>query len=101
MTLMCILFYSWAFYPGGTVENYCSSTGKSLHFDGRPAQQNTLTTLDLYISSDTFVQFDLITSCSTSTSEVFYIQLEYSINGGLTWSLIESSCQSDCDNQGL
>lgn len=95
-----ILSYSWAFYPGGVVENYCSSNGNSLHFNGR-LTQNTLTTLDLYISSDTFVQFDLITTCSSSTSDLFYIQLEYSTNGGLTWSVIENDCQGSCETQGL
>lgn len=79
---------------------YCSSSENSLHFNGRQGQ-NALTTLDLYISSDTFVQFELITSCSPSTILPYYIQLEYSTNGGLTWSLLENDCLNDCENQGL
>ena len=101
--IVCALYNvccSWAFYPGGAVENYCSSSGNSLHFDGRLAY-SSLTTLDLYISTDTFVQFDLITSCSASTSDLFYIELEYSSNGGLTWSLVETNCQTDCEDRGL
>jgi len=79
---------------------YCSSSRNSLYFDGYSVP-STLTTLDIYTSSDTFVQFDLITSCSTSTSAPFYIQLEYSTNGGLTWAVVESDCQTDCENRAL
>ena len=102
MFYLCInnVPYSWAFYPGASIEYYCSSSGNSLHFNGQLAQ-SSLTTLDIYISSDTFVQFDLITSCSDSTSDLFYIELEYSTNGGLTWSLVETNCQTDCENRGL
>ena len=107
VTSVCVCYlcinnvpYSWAFYPGGAIEYYCSSSGNSLHFNGQLAQ-SSLTTLDIYISSDTFVQFDLITSCSDSTSDLFYIELEYSTNGGLTWSVVETNCQTDCENRGL
>ena len=97
---ICTLFYfhSWAFYPGGIIENYSGSNGNSLHFDARLLQHNTLTTLDLYISSDTFVQFDLIIS---NTSRLFYIDLQYTTDSGIIWHLLENDCQNDCENRGL
>ena len=96
------VFDSWTFYPGGVVESYCSSNGNSLYFNGQLAQ-NSLTTLDLYITSDTFVQFELITSCSADSSLPYYIQLEYSTNGGLVWTPVEQNCAtgSDCINRSL
>ena len=96
------MFCSWAFYPGGIVEPYCSSNGNSLHFNGRMAQ-NSLTSLDLYITPDTFVQFELITSCSADSALPYYVRLEYSTNGGLEWSPVAQSCtvQNDCIGQSL
>jgi len=96
------MFCSWAFYPGGVILPYCSSNGNSLLFDGQLAQ-NSLTTLDLYITSDTFVQFELITSCSAESALSYYIQLEYSTNGGLVWTPVEDSCttEDDCLNRNL
>ena len=96
------MFCSWAFYPGGVVEPYCSSNGNSLHFNGRMAQ-NSLTSLDLYITPDTFVQFELITSCSADSESPYYIQLEYSTNGGQDWSQVERNCdtQDGCINRSL
>ena len=96
------VFCSWAFYPGGVVQPYCSSNGNSLHFNGQLVQ-NSLTTLDLYITSDTFIQFELITSCSADSALPYYIQLEYSTNGGLVWTTVEDNCvaQSNCINRRL
>ena len=97
-----VVFCSWEFYPGGVVQPYCSSNGNSLHFDGQLAQ-NSLTTLDLYITSETFVQFELITSCSAESALPYYIQLEYSTNGGLVWTPVEDDCvtQNNCINRRL
>lgn len=96
---MMFLFYRWAFYPGGAIEEYCYSNGNSLHFNGQLAQ-SSFTTLDLYITSDIFVQFELITSCSASSALPYYIRLEYSTNGGLVWAQVEDACvsQNDCIN---
>jgi len=97
-----MVFCRWEFYPGGVTEGYCSSNGNCLHFDGQLAQ-NSLTTLDLYITSDTFVQFELITSCSADSALPYYIQLEYSTNGGLVWTPVEDNCvtENDCVSQNL
>ena len=97
-----MIFFRWAFYPGGVIEEYCQSNGNCLHFYGQ-LTLSSLTTLDLYITSDTFVQFELVTSCSADAALPYYIQLEYSTNGGLVWTPVEDNCvtQNECTKQNL
>ena len=100
MNINVIIFYSWAFYPGGLVEPYCNSSGNSLHFNGQlPASY--LSTLEYHITADTFVQFELVTTCSSTNSALqYYIELEYSKDGGLTWDVV-SIAQEGFVNQYL
>ena len=80
-------FCSWAFYPGGVIESYCNSYGNSLHFNGQ-FPGSYLSTLEYHITADTFMQFDLITTCTSNTALQYYIELEYSKDGGLTWDVV-------------
>ena len=91
--------YSLAFYPGGVVESYCSSEGNSLHFNGQ-FLGSYLSTLEYHITADTFMQFDLITTCASNTALQYYIKLEYSKDGGLTWEVV-SIAQEGFRNQYL
>ena len=96
MSLYC---YSWAFYPGGLIEPYCNSSGNSLHFNGQ-FPGSYLSTLEHHITEDTFVQFELVTTCTTDTALQYHIELEYSKDGGLTWGVV-SIAQEGFVNQYL
>lgn len=69
------------------VESYCNSDGNSLHFNGE-FPGSYLSTLEYYITADTFIQFDLITTCNSTAALQYYIKLEYSKDGGLTWDVV-------------
>jgi len=97
--LFTIIFYRLAFYPGGVVESYCNSKGNSLHFNGQ-FLESYLSTLEYQITADTFIQFDLITTCNSSTVLQYNIKLEYSKDGGLTWEVV-SIAQEGFRNQYL
>lgn len=84
---MLLSFCSWAFYPGAVVESYCNSSGNSLHFNGQ-FSESYVSTLEYHITADTFVQFELITTCTSSSALQYYIKLEYSKDGGLTWDMV-------------
>jgi len=92
-------FCSWTFYPGGLVELYCNSNGNSLHFDGQYLG-SYLSTVEYHITADTFVQFELITTCNTNSTLQYYIKLEYSKDGGITWNMV-SIAQEGFMNQQL
>lgn len=81
------------------MEPYCNSHGNSLHFNGQ-FPGSYLSTLENHITADTFVQFDLITTCASNSILQYYIKLEYSKDGGLTWDTV-SIAQDGFMNQQL
>lgn len=92
-------FYSWEFFHGGLIEPYCNSDGNSLHYNGQLAR-SYLSTLEHHITADTFVQFELITTCGSVAPLPYYITIEYSKDGGVSWNII-SMAQAGFLNQQL
>ncbi|XP_022095907.1 reelin-like [Acanthaster planci] len=81
-------FLQWS---GGEVTNKCGTliTGTSLHFVG--SGKRMLVTRDLNLTAASIVHFFIRLGCEHAppSTKNHPVQLQYSINGGVTWSLLE------------
>jgi len=62
-------------------------------------------TWDFKVSISSFLQFDIAMSCSGTLSTLFAVQLQYSVDMGLSWFPVIEACSSqgrrDCSGYHL
>uniref|UniRef100_A0A8C6XTW2 Reelin n=1 Tax=Naja naja TaxID=35670 RepID=A0A8C6XTW2_NAJNA len=80
----------WLLYPGGTKMPVCGSSGDALVFIEKASTRYVVTT-DIAINEDSFLQLDFAASCSV-TDSCYAIELEYSVDLGLTWQPVVKDC---------
>ncbi|KAJ7407130.1 hypothetical protein WISP_128431 [Willisornis vidua] len=80
----------WLLHPGGTKMPVCGSTGDALVFIEKASTRYVVTT-DIVVNEDSFLQIDFAASCSV-TDSCYAIELEYSVDLGLTWHPILRDC---------
>ena len=91
---------NWLFYPNSRLIAYCHSragnhttTGNAVVFSGSSGDR-FISTRDLSLASNSYVIFDLNIGCGSSySSDSYNVQLQYSVNRGLSWSLVYSACR--------
>lgn len=91
----------WLFINNGHVDDYCtfktrkdtdSSGASALVFRHSDGGQVSVTTRDIDIGPMSVLQFDINVGCGTEPTDKYPVQLEYSADGGNTWSLLMPSC---------
>ncbi|XP_038061332.1 reelin-like [Patiria miniata] len=91
-------FLQWS---GGEVTSKCGTliTGTSLHFVG--SGKRMLVTRDLNLTAASIVHFFIRLGCQRTppSNKNHPIQLQYSTNAGITWSLLEEMHFSNISNQ--
>ncbi|XP_013926625.1 PREDICTED: reelin-like [Thamnophis sirtalis] len=80
----------WLLHPGGTKMPVCGSSGDALVFIEKASTRYVVTT-DIAINEDSFLQLDFAASCSV-TDSCYAIELEYSVDLGLTWQSVVRDC---------
>ncbi|XDV29817.1 hypothetical protein PO909_032854, partial [Leuciscus waleckii] len=93
---------SWLLHPGGTRMPVCGSDGEAFAFIEKSNTRYGITT-DISVGPDAFVQFDFSASCSV-TSSCYTVELEYSLDLGLTWLPLVRDClptSPDCSSYTL
>ncbi|KAB0375952.1 hypothetical protein FD755_012595, partial [Muntiacus reevesi] len=80
----------WLLHPGGTKMPVCGSTGDALVFIEKASTRYVVTT-DIAVNEDSFLQIDFAASCSV-TDSCYAIELEYSIDLGLSWHPLIRDC---------
>nr|XP_028602408.1 reelin isoform X3 [Podarcis muralis] len=80
----------WLLHPGGTKMPVCGSTGDALVFIEKASTRYVVTT-DIAVNEDSFLQLDFAASCSV-TDSCYAIELEYSVDLGLTWHPVMRDC---------
>ncbi|XP_026533029.1 reelin [Notechis scutatus] len=80
----------WLLHPGGTKMPVCGSSGDALVFIEKASTRYVVTT-DIAINEDSFLQLDFAASCSV-TDSCYAIELEYSVDLGLTWQPVVKDC---------
>ncbi|KAF7246758.1 Reelin, partial [Varanus komodoensis] len=80
----------WLLHPGGTKMPVCGSTGDALVFIEKASTRYVVTT-DIAVNEDSFLQLDFAASCSV-TDSCYAIELEYSVDLGLTWHPLMKDC---------
>jgi len=62
-------------------------------------------TWDFAVSASTFLQFDIAMGCSGTLSSQYAVQLQYSVDMGLSWSAVVEPCsivdRRECSGYGL
>uniref|UniRef100_A0A671T1H3 Reelin n=1 Tax=Sinocyclocheilus anshuiensis TaxID=1608454 RepID=A0A671T1H3_9TELE len=81
---------SWLLHPGGTRMPVCGSDGEAFAFIEKSNTRYGITT-DISLGPDAFIQFDFSASCSV-TSSCYMVELEYSLDLGLTWLPLVRDC---------
>uniref|UniRef100_A0A8B9J9J5 Reelin n=1 Tax=Astyanax mexicanus TaxID=7994 RepID=A0A8B9J9J5_ASTMX len=79
----------WHLLTGGKLSSVCGAvaSGAALHFSGSCTRQ--LVTVDLNLTSAEFIQFYFMYGCMVPpTNRNQGVLLEYSLNGGISWSLL-------------
>ena len=77
----------WLFYSGADTLPYCNSQGNALVF----YRDGFISTRDFYITSNHVIRFELnllACNCISALSNAFYIEIEYSIDRGNHWRLL-------------
>ncbi|XP_058607158.1 reelin isoform X3 [Onychostoma macrolepis] len=93
---------SWLLHPGGTRMPVCGSDGEAFAFIEKSNTRYGITT-DISLGPDAFIQFDFSASCSV-TSSCYTVELEYSLDLGLTWLPLVRDClptSPDCSSYTL
>uniref|UniRef100_A0A671L3B4 Reelin n=1 Tax=Sinocyclocheilus anshuiensis TaxID=1608454 RepID=A0A671L3B4_9TELE len=93
---------SWLLHPGGTRMPVCGSDGEAFAFIEKSNTRYGITT-DISLGPDAFIQFDFSASCSV-TSSCYMVELEYSLDLGLTWLPLVKDClptNPDCSSYTL
>uniref|UniRef100_A0A673MWP0 Reelin n=1 Tax=Sinocyclocheilus rhinocerous TaxID=307959 RepID=A0A673MWP0_9TELE len=93
---------SWLLHPGGTRMPVCGSDGEAFAFIEKSNTRYGITT-DISLGPDAFIQFDFSASCSV-TSSCYMVELEYSLDLGLTWLPLVKDClptSPDCSSYTL
>ncbi|XP_057204020.1 reelin isoform X1 [Triplophysa rosa] len=93
---------SWLLHPGGTRMPVCGSDGEAFAFIEKSNTRYGVTT-DISLGPDAFIQFDFSASCSV-TSSCYTVELEYSLDLGLTWLPLVREClptSPDCTSYTL
>ncbi|XP_077327999.1 reelin isoform X2 [Lithobates pipiens] len=80
----------WLLHPGGTKMSVCGSAGDALVFIEKASTRYVVTT-DIVVNEDSFLQIDFAASCSV-TDSCYAIELEYSVDLGLTWNSVLKDC---------
>ena len=78
---------NWLFYSGADLAPYCNSQGNALVFYG----DGFISTRDFYITSNHVIQFEinlLACDCGPPLLNASYVQIEYSIDRGNYWRLL-------------
>ncbi|CAG5116142.1 unnamed protein product, partial [Candidula unifasciata] len=91
---------SWIFVNDGTVDEYCSRNSRSLTDTGvtslvfRREEGGELSAIssDLEIGPMSILQFDINVGCGAEPTSRYPVRLEYSTDGGSTWSLVGPNC---------
>ncbi|GIY36220.1 reelin [Caerostris darwini] len=82
---------NWVLNPGAKLEPTCGSKYNFLHFKGADDRRYAVTT-DVVVGENTYIQFELVMGCKSSTAACYEILLEYSIDMGKTWDLVKHDC---------
>ncbi|XP_072551813.1 reelin-like isoform X2 [Salminus brasiliensis] len=93
---------SWLLHPGGTRMPVCGSDGEAFAFIEKSNTRYGVTT-DISVGQDAFIQFDFSASCSV-TASCYSVELEYSLDLGLTWHPLVRDClptSPDCSSYML
>ncbi|XP_026788519.2 reelin isoform X1 [Pangasianodon hypophthalmus] len=92
----------WLLHPGGTRMPVCGSDGNAFAFIEKSNTRYAVTT-DISVAQDALIQFDFSASCSV-TSSCYSVELDYSLDLGLTWQPLLRDCLStspDCSSYTL
>ncbi|KAK3548865.1 hypothetical protein QTP70_021277 [Hemibagrus guttatus] len=92
----------WILHPGGTRMPVCGSDGNAFAFIEKSNTRYAVTT-DISVGQDALIQFDFSASCSV-TSSCYSVELEYSLDLGLTWKPLLRDClptNPDCSSYTL
>ncbi|XP_042898138.1 reelin isoform X2 [Parasteatoda tepidariorum] len=82
---------NWVLNPGAKLEPTCGSKNNFLHFKGADDRRYAVTT-DVVVSENTYIQFELVMGCKSNSATCYEILLEYSIDMGKTWDLVQRDC---------
>jgi len=77
------------FYSGADIIPHCGSQGNALVFN----RDGFISTRDFYITSNHVIQFEinlLACDCGAPLPDASYIEIEYSINRGNYWRLLNA-----------
>ncbi|XP_033103402.1 reelin-like [Anneissia japonica] len=88
---------NWMISPGSTRATVCGSQRHVLSFADNTLMRYTITS-DVLVDEFTFLQFELSMGCDETLS-CYSVELEFSIDMGKTWSLLQKECmlnQVDC-----
>ncbi|KAI8771793.1 reelin [Biomphalaria glabrata] len=89
---------SWNFVNDGVVDNFCSHQrsealdNTALVFRRTGESELSAITSDIEIGSMSVIQFDINIGCGAEASAKYPVRLEYSTDGGLSWSLVSPNC---------
>ncbi|KAH9493210.1 hypothetical protein Btru_022282, partial [Bulinus truncatus] len=92
---------SWTFVNDGVVDDYCSHKrneafgNTALVFHRGSSGELSAITTDIEIGPMSVIQFDINIGCGAEASSKYPVRLEYSTNGGVTWSLVAPNCAQD------
>ncbi|XP_054717283.1 reelin-like [Uloborus diversus] len=91
---------NWVLNPGAKLEPTCGSKNNFLHFKGSDDRRYAVTT-DVVVVDKTYIQFELVMGCRSTSANCYEIHLEYSIDMGKTWNLVQQDClpiNVDCND---
>lgn len=91
---------NWVLNPGAKLEPTCGSKNNFLHFKGSDDRRYAVTT-DVVVSENTYIQFELVMGCQVTSATCYEVLLEYSIDMGKTWDLVQHDClpmNVDCED---
>ncbi|KAL5013759.1 hypothetical protein ScPMuIL_008029 [Solemya velum] len=81
---------SWLLYPGGSIEKVCGAAHEAILFAGSEKMRYAISA-DVTVDENTFMQFEIALGCEIS-EECYEIELQFSLDMGKTWSLLQPSC---------
>ena len=80
---------NWLFYSGADITPHCSSEGNALLF----YREGFISTRDFYLTSSHVIRFELnllACNCGPYLPDASYIQIEYSVDRGNYWRLLNA-----------
>ncbi|XP_071961497.1 reelin-like [Antedon mediterranea] len=84
---------NWMISPGSSREYVCGSERRVLSFADNTLKRYTITS-DVLVNELTYLQFELAMGCD-ETQHCYSINLEFSIDMGKTWNLLQKECMSN------